>query len=57
MVVWGYPCESKSSPAFKSKTPSAKAEGVFYCVRKIKVEKYTKLDSQTDEFPNTFVKK
>ncbi|WP_259191616.1 MULTISPECIES: hypothetical protein, partial [Acinetobacter] len=30
MVVWGYPCESKSSPAFKSKTPRSLASGVFF---------------------------
>jgi len=28
--VWGYPCESKSSPAHYSKSPSAKAEGDFF---------------------------
>ena len=31
MVVWGYPCESKSSPAFKSKTPrSLTRAGCFF---------------------------
>ncbi|WP_286376983.1 hypothetical protein, partial [Acinetobacter sp. R933-2] len=30
---WGYPCESKSSPAFKSKSP-LKARGLFYGGRK-----------------------
>ena len=30
MVVWGYPCESKSSPAFKFKHPQLEmVEGVF----------------------------
>ena len=33
MVVWGYPCESKSSPAFKSKTPSVIRQRVFFIVR------------------------
>ena len=33
MVVWGYPCESKSSPAFKSKTPSVTRQRVFFIVR------------------------
>jgi hypothetical protein len=29
--VWGYPCESKSSPAFKSKTPRSLARaGCFF---------------------------
>ena len=30
MVVWGYPCESKSSPAHYSKHPQAKAWGCFF---------------------------
>ena len=33
MVVWGYPCASKSSPAFKSKTPSVTRQRVFFIVR------------------------
>ncbi|MDH0668452.1 hypothetical protein, partial [Acinetobacter junii] len=32
MVVWRLPCESKSSPAFKSKHPLRISRGgVFYC--------------------------
>ena len=34
MVVWGYPCESKSSPAHYSKHPLTSAGGVFLCVVK-----------------------
>ncbi|MEQ1088998.1 hypothetical protein, partial [Acinetobacter seifertii] len=30
MVVWGYPCESKSSPAHYSNTPVSKETGVFF---------------------------
>ncbi|MCO8054577.1 hypothetical protein, partial [Acinetobacter towneri] len=33
MVVWGYPCESKSSPAHYSKHPQL-ALGVFFYVGK-----------------------
>ncbi len=33
MVVWGYPCESKSSPAHYSNTPVSKETGVFFIVR------------------------
>ena len=33
MVVWGYPCESKSSPAHYSKHPQL-ALGVFFYVEK-----------------------
>ncbi|MFW1649164.1 hypothetical protein, partial [Acinetobacter nosocomialis] len=29
MVVWGYPCESKSSPAHYSKHPHSKEWGCF----------------------------
>lgn len=29
MVVWGFPCESKSSPAHYSNTPVSKETGVF----------------------------
>ncbi|MCJ9034863.1 hypothetical protein, partial [Acinetobacter nosocomialis] len=32
MVVWGYPCESKSSPAHYSKHPQLKL-GVFFIAR------------------------
>jgi hypothetical protein len=40
MVVWGYPCESKSSPAFKYKTPHSLKNGVFFyaCGNVYKVE-------------------
>ena len=34
MVVWGYPCESKSSPAHYSKHPLTRAGGVFLCREK-----------------------
>ncbi|MFW1857152.1 hypothetical protein, partial [Acinetobacter defluvii] len=27
---WGYPCESKSSPAFKSKHPLSEDRGCFF---------------------------
>ncbi|WP_286423289.1 hypothetical protein, partial [Acinetobacter indicus] len=30
MVVWGYPCESKSSPAHYSKSPELKQQGDFF---------------------------
>jgi hypothetical protein len=29
MVVWGYPCESKSSPAHYSKIPHLNRWGIF----------------------------
>ncbi|WP_289388215.1 hypothetical protein, partial [Acinetobacter nosocomialis] len=32
MVVWGYPCESKSSPAHYSKHPHSKEWGCFFCL-------------------------
>jgi hypothetical protein len=30
MVVWGYPCESKSSPAHYSKHPRSNEWGCFF---------------------------
>jgi hypothetical protein len=36
MVVWGYPCESKSSPAFKYKTPHSLKNGVFFYAKEKK---------------------
>jgi|GEM_PF-1153530 len=33
MVVWGYPCESKSSPAHYSKHPHSKEWGCFFYLR------------------------
>ncbi|PJG69585.1 hypothetical protein, partial [Acinetobacter seifertii] len=33
MVVWGYPCESKSSPAHYLNTPVSKETGVFFYAR------------------------
>ncbi|WP_337078514.1 hypothetical protein, partial [Acinetobacter pittii] len=30
MVVWGYPCESKSSPAHYSKHPRSQEWGCFF---------------------------
>ena len=36
MVVWGYPCESKSSPAHYSKHPLL-TQGVFFYVDKIRI--------------------
>ncbi|MEO9281637.1 hypothetical protein ABFY81_17315, partial [Acinetobacter sp. WA-87] len=36
MVVWGYPCESKSSPAHYSKHPGLERNrGVAYCAEEI----------------------
>ncbi|MDD9315468.1 hypothetical protein, partial [Acinetobacter lactucae] len=35
MVVWGYPCESKSSPAHYSNTLNLTVEGVFLCAGKM----------------------
>ena len=35
MVVWGYPCESKSSPAFKSKTPRSLARAGCFFMRDV----------------------
>ncbi|MCU4479599.1 hypothetical protein CAT59_03910, partial [Acinetobacter pittii] len=32
MVVWGYPCESKSSPAHYSKHPHSNEWGCFFIV-------------------------
>ncbi len=34
MVVWGYPCESKSSPAHYSKHPRSNEWGCFFIVIK-----------------------
>jgi hypothetical protein len=49
MVVWGYPCESKSSPAFKYKTPSTKTLRVFFYVKgKRKDEKYHRKEYRLD---------
>ncbi|MFW1781836.1 hypothetical protein ACG9XY_14770, partial [Acinetobacter seifertii] len=33
MVVWGYPCESKSSPAHYSNTPVSIESGVLLIAR------------------------
>ncbi|MCZ3124966.1 hypothetical protein NYZ29_12350, partial [Acinetobacter baumannii] len=39
MVVWDYPCESKSSPAHYSKHPNLKRGwGVFYIKKSINKE-------------------
>ncbi|MFV5499610.1 hypothetical protein VXP99_04690, partial [Acinetobacter towneri] len=35
MVVWGYPCESKSSPAHYSKHPQQMLGVFFYVEKKI----------------------
>ncbi|WP_286379876.1 hypothetical protein, partial [Acinetobacter pseudolwoffii] len=42
MVVWGYPCESKSSPAHYSKHPQAKAWGCFFVCGIYSKIKYSK---------------
>ncbi|WP_288420906.1 hypothetical protein, partial [uncultured Acinetobacter sp.] len=43
MVVWGYPCESKSSPAHYSNTPVSKETGVFFIAKiKIKIKNNSK---------------
>ncbi len=34
MVVWGYPCESKSSPAHYSKHPQQMLRVFFYAEKK-----------------------
>ncbi|MDQ8936158.1 hypothetical protein, partial [Acinetobacter rudis] len=41
MVVWGYPCESKSSPAHYSKIPQLKRWGIFFIGKNI-MKKYNK---------------
>ncbi len=47
MVVWGYPCESKSSPAHYSNPFDAySAGGFFYAKKKDKIRKKKKDGSQ-----------
>ena len=56
MVVWGYPCESKSSPAHYSKHPQLALGVFFYTERKIlrrKVEKERKIKPSEDGFNST----
>ena len=44
MVVWGYPCESKSSPAHYSKHPQLALGVFFYAREKIKLERVAVLE-------------
>ncbi len=43
MVVWDYPCESKSSPAHYSKHPQPMVGGVFLYGKSINKELFEEL--------------